>query len=223
MRTPPDRSRNVSRTALVAAVYRFWHILKALTIAGDASPGLAALLGSSFANAGRFLSPGAALYVAHPAGALQGTFLDAFFTQGWRLRQTLVWMKDRAVLGHADYHYRHEPIFYGYAPGAGRRGRGHAGWYGGNDQDSVLEVARPAASRDHPTMKPVELVARCLQNSSRKGDVVLDPFAGSGSTLVAAELHQRTARLIELDPRYCDVVVNRWERLTGTSAVRVAG
>ncbi len=121
-------------------------------------------------------------------------------------------------MGHGDYHDRHEPILYGYKPGDGRLGRGGAGWYGGNRQSTVLEVDRPAASREHPTMKPPALVEICLRNSSRRGEVVLDPFAGSGSTLVAAHRLGRRARLIELDPRYCDVIAERFERLTGVPA-----
>ena len=142
--------------------------------------------------------------------------------QGWRLHQTLVWVKDALVLGHADYHYRHEPILYGYKPGGGRRGRGANGWYGDNTQTSVLEVERPRASREHPTMKPSALIELALTNSSQRGDLVLDPFAGSGSTLIACERTGRSARLIELDPSYCDVIVARYERLTGTAATAVS-
>jgi site-specific DNA-methyltransferase (adenine-specific) len=193
---------------------------RALRIEGDGAAGLDALLSEAFAAADSALSPGARLYVAHPAGELALTFGHAFVVQGWRLRQTLVWVKDQFVLGRSDYHYRHEPILYGHKPGEGRIGRGAAGWYGDNAQDSVLEVARPRASRDHPTTKPAELIERCLRNSVRRGDLVLDPFAGSGSTLVACEASGRAARLIELDPRFCDVVVGRFERLTGRRAER---
>ena len=122
------------------------------------------------------------------------------------------------VLGHADYHFRHEPLLYGYKPGAGRRGRGGEGWYGDDAQQSVLEVPRPRAAREHPTMKPVELVEIALSNSSRRREVVLDPFAGSGSTMVAAERLGRRASLVELDPAYCDVICDRFERLTGRAA-----
>ena len=131
-----------------------------------------------------------------------------------------MWVKDQFVLGRSDYHYRHEPILYGHKPGRGRIGRGAAGWFGDNAQDSVLEVARPRASRDHPTIKPPELVERCVRNSTRRGDLVLDPFAGSGSTLSACESSGRAARLVEADPRYCDVIVARFERLTGRRAER---
>jgi DNA modification methylase len=157
----------------------------------------------------------------HPAGALSSVFLTKFLGARWRLHQTLVWVKDRMVLGHADYHYRHEPLLYGYKPGPGRWGRGHLGWHGGNDQDSVFEIPRPQASRDHPTAKPVELIARCLTNSSEAGEAVLDPFAGSGSTIIACEELGRSAFVCELDPAYCDVTRTRWEAFTGQEAVRV--
>src|SRR5205807_102483 len=109
-------------------------------------------------NVREVLHCGAAIYVCHPAGPLQILFLKAFTDQGWELRQSLAWTKDSLVLGHADYQWRHEPILYGFAPGGGRRGRGSGGWYGGNAQTSVFEIPRPQASREHPTMKPVELV-----------------------------------------------------------------
>jgi len=191
---------------------------RALTIAGDRKESLRELLEGAFGAAGEVLAPGAAIYVCHPAGPLQLEFLSAFVGQGWQLRQTLVWVKDQMVLGHADYHYRHEPIAFGYAPGPGRRGRGGRGWYGANDQDTVLEVPRPSASREHPTMKPVELIRRCLANSSPPDGVVLDPFSGSGSTLVACELLGLKGRGVELDPRYCDVIIRRYEELTGQEA-----
>ena len=192
----------------------------ALRIANDGASDLEALLSEAFAAVDSALSPGARLYIAHPAGELSLTFGACFMSAGWRLRQTLVWVKDGFVLGRSDYHYRHEPILYGHKPGEGRIGRGARGWFGDNAQDSVLEVPRPRRSSEHPTMKPPELVERCLRNSTRRGERVLDPFAGSGSTLVACESAGRAARLLELDPRYCDVVVGRWERLTGRRAER---
>ena len=119
------------------------------------------------------------------------------------------------VLGHADYHYRHEPLLFGYKPGPGRLGRGGRGWHGGQDQTSVFEVPRPKASREHPTMKPVALIEACLRNSSAGEALVLDPFAGSGSTLIACHRLGRRAFLMEIDPRYCDVIRERWRRFTG--------
>lgn len=194
---------------------------EALRIAGDVAGGISELLARSFDLANRHLAPGARTYLCHPAGSLQVAFLSAFAAQGCRLHQTLVWVKDAMVLGHADYHYRHEPIAYGYAKGSGRWGRGGPGWYGGDGEDSVLEVPRPRASLEHPTAKPVQLVVRCLANSSRPDDVVLDPFVGSGSTLVACELLSRRGLGMELDPRYCDVAVARLEAITGKQARRV--
>ncbi|MEX2440449.1 MAG: DNA modification methylase [Actinomycetota bacterium] len=194
-----------------------------LRIQGDHAGSLERLLTDAFAAIDSVLEPGSALYVCHPAGAGSIVFLQAFCAQGWRLHQTLVWAKDSLVLGHSDYHFRHEPIAYGYALGGGRRGRGGQGWHGGNAEDSVFEVARPAASREHPTAKPVELIRRCLHNSSAAGQHVLDPFAGSGSVLIACELMQRRAYALEIDPRYCDVIVRRWERCTGKAAQLVRG
>jgi DNA modification methylase len=191
-----------------------------LRIAGDTEDGLEGLLSAAFAATNGVLAPGAALYVAHPAGPGSLLFASCFGEQGWQLRQTLVWVKDSLVLGRSDYHYRHEPILYGYKPGGGRLGRGAAGWYGGNAEQSVLEVSRPKASREHPTMKPPELIAVGVRNSSCRGDLVLDPFAGSGSTLVTCEALDRAARLIERDPGYCDVIVERFERQTGERGKR---
>jgi DNA modification methylase len=192
----------------------------ALKIVGDEAVGTAALLTEAFAAIDVGLEPGAPIYVAHPAGALAVTFGFCFLEQGWRVHQGLVWVKNTMVLGHADYHYKHEPLILGYKPGPGRRGRGGKGWFGDNSQVSVLEYPKPAASKEHPTMKPVELVEHCLRNSSARETWVLDPFGGSGSTLLACERLGRQCAMLELDPRYCDVIVDRWESLTGDKAKR---
>lgn len=126
-----------------------------------------------------------------------------------------MWIKDAASLGRSDYQTKHEGVLYGFVPGATRRGRGKAGWFGGNDQTTVLEAPRPNSSPDHPTPKPVELVSRLIANSSRSGQIVLDPFAGSGSTLMAAEALDRIAYLVELDPTYCDVILARFQHRFG--------
>ncbi|MGH2966123.1 MAG: DNA modification methylase [Solirubrobacterales bacterium] len=189
-----------------------------LRIANDRPGGLESLLCDAFAAVNEVLTDGAPLYVAAPGGRLLLNFAEAFLDAGWDLRQTLVWVKDSMVLGRVDYHYRHEQLLYGFKPGPGRLGRGGKRWFGGDSETSVFEVDRPRASREHPTMKPVELIERALLNSSRRGSVVLDPFAGSGSTLVACERTGRKAHLVELDPRYCDVVCERWERLSGKKA-----
>jgi DNA modification methylase len=199
----------------------------ALTIDNDGAEGLEELITEAFAAANdEGLQDGARIYVAHPGGALSVTFGVAFLATGWRLHETLVWVKDSMVLGHSDYHYRHEPILYGFKPGpagSGRWGRGGAGWYGTNSETSVLEVDRPKRSELHPTTKPTALIVRCLQNSTQPGDIVLDPFGGSGSTLLACEmLDGRSARLLEIDPRYCDVIVQRWQQATGHDATLAA-
>lgn len=192
-----------------------------LQIQGDEQEGLAQLLADSFAQIDVVLADGSPLYIAHPGGTRSLAFGQAFCDQGWQLRQTLVWVKDSIVLGHLDYHYRHEQLLYGYRPAQGRLGRGAKCWHGDDSQGSVLEFDRPRASAEHPTMKPPELIEHCLRNSSAPGALVLDPFAGSGSTLIACERAGRAARLIEADPRYCDVIVERYKRHSGSPARKV--
>lgn len=194
----------------------------ALTLANDDAPGLEGLLVAAFSSAQEVLSPGASFYIAHPAGPRSQVFTQVITGLDWRWRQTLIWVKDHFVLGRSDYHYQHEPILFGYLPGEGRRGRGSAGWYGDDAQTSIFAIPRPTASPDHPTSKPVALITAMLRNSTRPADRVLDPFAGSGSTLIACTELGRVARCLELDPRYCDVIVRRWEELTGEAATRVS-
>jgi hypothetical protein len=173
---------------------------------------LAVLLRESLLLAREHCEPGAHWYVASPAGPLSAVFGQVLVELGVA-RQMLVWVKDSFVLGRGDYHYRHEFLFYGWHPGAARRAP-----LTDRTQDSVWEIPRPQASAEHPTMKPVQLIVRSLTNSSRPGDIVADPFAGSGSTLIACHDTGRPARLIELDPACCDVIVSRWERHTGEEA-----
>lgn len=194
-----------------------------LTIANDNAEGLERLLEDAFLAADSVLRPGAALYVAHPAGPLAAVFMQAFSDGGWQLRQSLIWVKDALVLGRSDYHYRHEPILYGFKPGQGRHGRGAKGWFGDDSASSVLEYPRPRSSKHHPTMKPVGLITDLLRNSSRRGDLVLDPFLGSGTTLIACERLGRRCVAVELDPRYVQVALNRWQDLTGHTPARVTG
>jgi site-specific DNA-methyltransferase (adenine-specific) len=188
-----------------------------LWIRGDEAEGLEALLRDGFAAVDPLLAPSARFYVCSPAGPLGLVFRQAVANQGWRLHQSLVWVKNSPVLGHSDYLYAHEDVLYGKKSGPGRPGRGrHRGsrWYGDNRQSSVLMIDRPSRSPDHPTQKPVELVERTLRNSSRRGDAVLDPFAGSGSTLIACERLGRRCFAVEIDPRYVDVIRRRYEELT---------
>lgn len=170
--------------------------------------GLEEFLRAAFGCALTVCIPGASWYIAAPAGPLNHCFSTVLKEFGvWR--QTLNWIKSQFVLGRSDYHYQHEPIFYGWMPG-----QAHS-WYSDRKQTTTLNFDKPHRNGDHPTMKPVELVEYCLSNSTKIGDTILDLFGGSGTTLIASEKLGRQARLIELDPRYCDVIVRRWEEFTG--------
>jgi DNA modification methylase len=185
----------------------------ALTISNDDADGLPDLLRSAFAAADQVLASSARFYVASPAGPQGTEFRFAVREVGWQLHQTLVWVKNAIVVGHSDYQYQHEDVLYGWKPGSGRPGRGrHKGsrWQGGNDQASVFFVDRPARNAVHPTAKPVGLITAQLRNSTRRGDLVLDPFAGSGSTLIACEMLGRRCRAMEIDPAYVDVIRRRY-------------
>jgi len=198
----------------------------ALIMKNDSLDGLLNLLLESFANIQNAVIPSGHWYIAHPPGPIVLIFGDVIRQLQWKLHQTLVWIKDSMVLGHSDYHYRHEPIFYGYMPGEGRPGRGnHEGslWKGNNSQTTVFEISRPKCSETHPIMKPVALIEIHLQNSSDIGDIVVDPFGGSGSTLIACEKLNRRCFGMEIDPIYCDVIIKRWEEFTGKKAVLEKG
>jgi DNA modification methylase len=193
-----------------------------LTIQNDGAEGSDTVVIGAFRAAQ--LAPSARFYIAAPAGPRHVTFHEAVLSVGWRLHQELVWAKGSIVLGHSDYHYAHEPILYGYLPGSGRPGRGrHEGtkWYGDHAQSSVLEYPRPTASVDHPTMKPVGLVSQCLANSTTRGDLIYDGFLGSGTTLIAAEQLGRRCFGLEIEPRYAQVTIQRWEAFTGKKAERI--
>lgn len=195
------------------------------TIVGDDGKGLPALLADTFAVVDPHLNLGARFYVAAPPGPRGSVFRAAIEAQGWTFHQALVWVKDSLVLGHSDYHFRHEDVLYGWKPGPGRVGRGaHDGtkWQGGNDATTVFEIDRPRVSDEHPHMKPCELVEAHLRNSTRRGDLVLDVFAGSGTTLIACERLGRRAALVELDPGYCDVIRERYAAHVAEVAARAA-
>jgi site-specific DNA-methyltransferase (adenine-specific) len=188
----------------------------ALTIQNDRMEDGAfrAFLASAFASADAVMRPGAAFYVWH-ADSQGFAFRAACREVGWTVRQCLVWVKNAMVMGRADYQWAHEVALYGWKEGAAHQ------WLGDRCQTTVLEFDRPSRSKEHPTMKPVALFAYQMSNSSRRGQVVLDLFAGSGTTLIAAEQTGRTAHVLELDPRCADVIVQRWERFTGKQAERM--
>ncbi len=161
-------------------------------------------------------SPGSAIYVSH-ADTEGINFRKAMKDAGWKLSQCLIWVKHSLVMGRSDYHWRHEPILYGWNPAGAHK------WYSDRKQTTVLEFNKPSRNGEHPTMKPVELVQYCLENSSMKDDIVLDAFGGSGTTLIAAEQCGRKARLMEFSPGYCDVILRRYFTLTGDDPVREDG
>ena len=165
-----------------------------------------------FSNAKMVMKAGASFYIWHADNEgynFRGAVMDA----GFELRQTLIWAKNVITLGRQDYQWKHEPCLYGWKEGAGHN------WYSDRKQPTVLEYDKPSKSELHPTMKPLPLFDYQIRNSSKKGDAVLDLFGGSGTTMICCEENGRDAYLMELDPRYCDVIVNRWETLTGKKAV----
>ena len=186
----------------------------ALTIENDAldPEALHAFLSAALGAAASSCVPGSVWYTAAPPGPPFGVFASVLEELSiWR--HTLVWLKQRFVMGRCDYHYRHEAVFYGWTPGAAHY------FVDDRTQDSVLEFDNPSRSPEHPTMKPVALVQKCIENSSRDGWLVGDPFGGSGTTLIACAQSGRVARLIELAPRYCDVIRRRWTKFARSAGV----
>lgn len=169
-------------------------------------------LSDAFTCADSVMKAGAAFYIWH-ADSEGYNFRGACFDVGWEVKQCLVWNKNSLVLGRQDYHWKHEPCLYGWKSGASHN------WYADRKQTTVLDFDRPSRNAEHPTMKPIPLFDYQIQNSTKKGDNVLDLFGGSGTTLMAAEQNNRTAYLMELDPKYVDVIINRWEQFTGKKAV----
>lgn len=166
----------------------------------------------AFTCADSVMKAGAAFYIWH-ADSEGYNFRGACFDVGWEVKQCLVWNKNSLVLGRQDYHWKHEPCLYGWKSGASHN------WYADRKQTTVLDFDRPSRNAEHPTMKPIPLFDYQIQNNTKKDDVVLDLFGGSGTTLMAAEQNNRTAYLMELDPKYVDVIINRWEQFTGKKAV----
>ena len=154
---------------------------------------------------------GAAIYVCH-ADTERVNFTKAFRDAGFYLSSVVIWAKNNSTFGRSDYFWKHEPILYGW-----REGGAH-NWHGDNKQDTIWNVDRPSKSEAHPTMKPIALIEKALMNSSKQEDIVLDLFLGSGSTLIACEKTNRICYGMELDPKYVDVIIKRWEDYTGLKA-----
>ena len=205
----------------------------------------------SFTNINRVLKAGAAFYIWH-ADSEGYNFRQACINAGWKVRQCLVWIKSSIVLGRQDYQWKHEPCLYGWKDGAAHNWYGdrkerteisafdiyelryktreellefiERQWCDAeNVETTVLYEDKPLRNAEHPTMKPIKLLSRQINNSTKKGDIVLDTFGGSGSTLITCEQLDRTCYMSELDPQYVDVIIDRWEKFTGDKAVLLNG
>lgn len=218
-----------------------------LTIANDkmSSPAFYQFLYDAFTAMAPKVKPGGAIYVFH-AHMESINFISAFQAAGFYLSQPLIWNKSQMALGRQDYHWKHEPILYGWKEGAPH--------YFTADRTqttviddmpnlnkmskeqlkelckkllepkepvTIIDCEKPLQNLDHPTMKPIKLIARLIRNSSQKGEIVIDPFGGSGSTLIACEQMGRICYTAELDPKYCDVIIERYENYTGDTAYKI--
>jgi DNA modification methylase len=172
-------------------------------------------LRDAYVTADLVMKAGAVFYIWH-ADSEGYNFRGAAHDAGWKVRQCLIWKKSTMVMGRQDYHWKHEPCLYGWKEGAGHL------WATDRKQTTILEFDKPSRNGEHPTMKPVALFEYQMLNNTKGGDIVLDSFGGSGTTMLAAEKHGRYARLMELDPKYCDVIVKRWEDFTGKKAKLVS-
>lgn len=172
-------------------------------------------LSAAFLAAEETMEKGAAFYIFH-SDNYSMWFREALMSmKDLELRETLIWNKDSFCLGRQDYQWKHESCLYGWKNGCAHN------WFNDRAQTTVIDMARPNVSREHPTMKPVPLFAYLMGNSTKEGWNVYDGFGGSGTTLIAAEQLNRNAFLMELDPHYCDVIIARWEKLTGEKAVKI--
>ena len=168
-------------------------------------------LKDAFFAADSVMKPGAVFYIWH-ADSEGYNFRGACRDVEWKVRQCLIWNKNAQVMGRQDYHWKHEPCLYGWKEGASHL------WASDRKQTTVLDFDRPNRNGEHPTMKPVALFDYQIKNNTKGSDIVLDSFGGSGTTLIACEQNKRIARIMELDPHYCDVIIQRWENLTGKQA-----
>jgi site-specific DNA-methyltransferase (adenine-specific) len=172
-------------------------------------------LRDGYSAADAVMKKGAVFYIWH-ADTEGYNFRGAAADVGWPVRQCLIWKKSSLVLGRQDYQWMHEPCLYGWKDGASHL------WASDRKQTTILEFAKPSRNGEHPTMKPVELFEYQMLNNTKASDLVLDSFAGSGTTAIACEKHGRHARLMELDPKYCDVIIKRWQDFTGQQATHEA-
>ncbi len=201
-----------------------------------------------FDNTAEILKSGGAFYIFH--SDTQGeTFREVVSNYLGEIRQCLIWVKNHFVMGRQDYQWKHEPILYGWKEGASHYfidDRTQSTVYEDTLPDlkklkkdeaikllesifadkistTVINEDKPLRNAEHPTMKPIKLLARLIKNSSKQSEIVFDPFGGSGSTLIACEQLNRKCRMIEIDPRYCDVIIDRWEKFTNKKAIKIGG
>ena len=159
---------------------------------------------------------GGAIYVWHASSEIIN-FAKAMVDAGWLLKQQLIWVKNSMVMGRQDYQWKHEPCLYGWLKGDSHK------WYSDRKQTTIIEFDRPNRNGEHPTMKPIGLFAYQIENSSKIGDIVIDAFGGSGTTMVACEQLNRKARVIEFDPKYCQVIIDRMKKLDPTLEIKRNG
>lgn len=171
----------------------------------------------AFTNARAVANDCCSIYITMPQGGTHMMMMMAAHKAGWQVKHELIWEKNQPTfsMGRLDYDYKHEPICYGW-------NKSHK-FYGDKTDKSILCFDRPRKSKEHPTMKPVELFAKLIQNSSKEGDIILDLFGGSGTTLIACEQLNRKCRMMEYDAHYCDVIIDRWEKFTGNKAEKISG
>ena len=169
-----------------------------------------------YINCYNFMKEGSPIYVCH-SELERVNFTKAFADVGFKMSSIIIWAKNNSTFSmNKDYKQKHEPIIYGWKEGK------HT-WVGGNCEDTLWEIKRPVKSDLHPTMKPIELCARAINNSSNKNNIIYEPFGGSGSTLIASEQTNRICYCMELDPKYVDVIIERWENFTGEKAIKIGG
>ena len=168
----------------------------------------------AFNNADEFLKPGSSFYIWHASREVE-TVIESLKDTDLIVKQQLIWRKNALVMGRQDYQWQHEPCLYGWKEGASHN------WYNDRKQTTVMDFDRPVKNDLHPTMKPIKLFDYQIQNSSKKEDVVLDLFGGSGTTLICCEQNDRTCYMMEYDPKYVDVIIARYESFTGKKAVKI--
>jgi len=172
-------------------------------------------LRDAFSTADSVMREGAVFYIWH-ANLESYNFIGSCRDVNWKVREILIWVKSSLVIGRQDYQWKHEPCLYGWKEGAPHL------WCSDRKQTTILEFDKPLRNGEHPTMKPVPLFDYQIKNSTNVNDKVLDLFGGSGTTMIACEQNNRKSYLMELDPKYVDVIVKRWQKLTGLEAYRLS-